>query len=47
MGKGKDRKVDFWTQNEYQKFIEQVANKPASFYAFEDYLKLIVRDLLY
>lgn len=35
MGKGKDRKVDFWTQNEYQKFIEQVANKPASFYAFE------------
>lgn len=35
MGKGKDRKVDFWTQSEYQKFIEQVSDKPMSFYAFE------------
>lgn len=35
MSKGKDRNVDFWTQKEYQKFIEQVSDKPASFYAFE------------
>ena len=25
----------FWTQDEYQKFIEEVADKEVSFYAFE------------
>lgn len=31
MGSARDRNVDFWTQKEYQKFIEQVADKPQSF----------------
>ena len=35
MGSGTERKVDFWTQKEYQKFIEQVSDKPQSFYSFE------------
>lgn len=35
MGSARDRNVDFWTQKEYQKFIEQVADKPQSFYGFE------------
>lgn len=35
MGSGTERKVDFWTQKEYQKFIEQVSDKPQSFYGFE------------
>lgn len=35
MGSARDRNVDFWTQKEYQKFIEQVADKPQSYYGFE------------
>ena len=35
MGSGTERKVYFWTQKEYQKFIEQVSDKPQSFYGFE------------
>ena len=35
MGSGTERNVDFWTQKEYQKFIEQVSDKPQSFYGFE------------
>lgn len=35
MGSGAERKVDFWTQKEYQKFIEKVSDKPQSFYGFE------------
>lgn len=35
MGSARDRNVDFWTQKEYQKFIEQVTDKPQSFYGFE------------
>ncbi len=35
MGKEKSKEVEFWTQEEYQKFIEVVADKPVSFYAFE------------
>ena len=35
MGKEKSREVQFWTQAEYQKFIEVVADKEVSFYAFE------------
>ena len=35
LGSGTERNVDFWTQKEYQKFIEQVSDKPQSFYGFE------------
>ena len=35
MGKEKSKETEFWTQDEYQKFIEQVADKPMSCYAFE------------
>ena len=35
MGKEKSREVEFWTQGDYQKFIEVVADKEISFYAFE------------
>ena len=35
MGKEKSREVEFWTQGDYQKFIEEVADKEISFYAFE------------
>lgn len=35
MGKEKSKEMEFWTQDEYQKFIEQVADKPMSYYAFE------------
>lgn len=35
MGKEKSKEVEFWTQGDYQKFIEEVADKEISFYAFE------------
>lgn len=35
MGKEKSKEIEFWTQDEYQKFIEEVADKEVSFYAFE------------
>lgn len=35
MGKEKSKEIEFWTQDEYQKFIEVVADKEVSFYAFE------------
>lgn len=35
MGKKDTREMEFWTKEEYQKFIEQVMDKPMSFYAFE------------
>ena len=35
MGKEESKKIVFWTQEEYQSFIEQVADKPISYYAFE------------
>ena len=35
MGKKKSREMLFWTKEEYMKFIEAVADKPISFYAFE------------
>ena len=35
MGKKKNREMLFWTKEEYMKFIEAVADKPISFYAFE------------
>ncbi len=27
--------MEFWTQEEFQKFLECVADKPISYYAFE------------
>ena len=35
MGKEKSKEMLFWTKDEYLKFIEYVADKPVSFYAFE------------
>ena len=35
MGKEKSKEMLFWTKDEYLKFIEYVADKPISFYAFE------------
>ena len=35
IGKKDAREMDFWTKEEYQKFIEEVMDKPISFYAFE------------
>lgn len=35
MGKEKSKEIEFWTQEDYQKFIEVVADKEISFYAFE------------
>lgn len=35
MGKEESKEIMFWTQEEYQAFMEQVADKPISYYAFE------------
>lgn len=35
MGKEKSKEMLFWTKDEYLQFIEYVADKPISFYAFE------------
>lgn len=35
MGKEESKEIMLWTQEEYQAFIEQVADKPISYYAFE------------
>ena len=35
MGKEENKEMEFWTQEEYQKFLECVADKPISYYAFE------------
>ena len=38
MGKERTKEMLFWTKEEYMKFIEAVADKPISFYAFEIYI---------
>lgn len=35
MGKEKSREMQFWTQEEYEKFSEAMMDKPMSYYAFE------------
>lgn len=35
MGKEENKGMEFWTQEEFQKFLECVADKPISYYAFE------------
>ena len=35
MGKEENKEMEFWTQGEFQKFLECVAGKPISYYAFE------------
>ena len=35
MGKEKGKEMSFWTQDEFQSFVECVADKPISYYAFE------------
>lgn len=35
MGKEENKEMEFWTQEEFQKFLECVADKPISYYAFE------------
>lgn len=35
MGKSKNREMEFWTQEEYTKFAEEMMDKPVSYYAFE------------
>lgn len=34
MGKGNAEEMKFWTQEEFEKFIEYVKDKPVSYYAF-------------
>lgn len=35
MGKAKNKEKEFWTKYEYLKFIDEMLDKPISFYAFE------------
>ena len=35
MGKEENKEMEFWTQDEFQKFLECVVDKPISYYAFE------------
>ena len=35
MGKEENKEMEFWTQEEFQAFLECVADKPISYYAFE------------
>ena len=35
MGEKEAEEMSFWTQEEYERFIEAVKDKPQSFYAFE------------
>jgi len=35
LGKGKADEMDFWIKEEYMKFIEEVKDKPFSYYAFQ------------
>lgn len=35
IGKEENKEMEFWTQEEFQKFLECVADKPISYYAFE------------
>ena len=35
MGKKKNREMLFWTKEEYQKFAEEMMDKPISYYAFQ------------
>ena len=35
MGKAKNKEKEFWTKDEYMKFIDEMLDKPISFYAFE------------
>ncbi len=35
MGKEESKEIEFWTQEEFQAFVECVADKPLSYYAFE------------
>lgn len=35
MGKEESKEMEFWTQEEFQAFLECVADKPMSYYAFE------------
>ena len=35
MGKEESKEMEFWTQEEFQAFVECVADKPLSYYAFE------------
>lgn len=34
IGKGKAGEMDFWTQEEFETFIEKIADKPRAYYAF-------------
>ena len=35
MGKANNKEKEFWTKDEYMKFIDEMLDKPISFYAFE------------
>lgn len=35
MGKEENKEMEFWTQDEFQAFLDCVADKPISYYAFE------------
>lgn len=35
MGKSKSKEMEFWTQEEFQLFVEAIVDKPISYYAFE------------
>lgn len=44
IGKGKADEMDFWTKEEYLKFIECVKDKPISYYAFQIFYWCGIRE---
>ena len=44
MGKEEHKEMEFWTQEEFQKFLECVADKPISYYAFEMFYWTGIRE---
>lgn len=43
-GKEENKEMEFWTQEEFQRFLECVADKPISYYAFEMLYWTGIRD---
>ena len=46
MGKEENKEMEFWTQEEFQTFLECVADKLISYYAFESYQRLEGKDVI-
>ena len=43
MGKEENKEMEFWTQDEFQAFLECVADKPISYYAYPQRYRSLVR----